>query len=69
MKGFQNQTMNCDYTGGVNCWPDSDDEGETGNDWSNSSDEESLVEFDGADFGELREELENFESPKPLLYT
>ena len=61
--------MNCDYTGGVNCWPDSDDEGETGNDWSNSSDEESLVEFDGADFGELREELENFESPKPLLYT
>jgi hypothetical protein len=58
----------CDYRGGVNCWSDSDDEGETGDDWSDSSDEESLVEFDGADLGELREELENLENPKPLLY-
>jgi hypothetical protein len=55
----------CDYTGGVNCCSDSDDKGETGDDWS---DEESLVEFDGADLGELREELENLENLKPLLY-
>ena len=48
----------CDYNGGVNCWPDSDDEndGDCSDNWSDSE-EGSLVEFDNDDLGELRAEL------------
>src|ERR1700720_2718634 len=48
----------CDYNGGVNCRPDSDDENDRdcSDDWSDSE-EGSLVEFEDDDLGGLRAEL------------